>query len=389
MANIPSWPLISYGQSSKNVTALQLLLMYRGYSLTADGIFGNATKSAVMSFQTSRGLSVDGIAGANTLSALIVLVQSRTNNSAARAAQVLLSKFESLTIDGDFYTGSHTATTTFQNKMGITESGAVNALTWRYLFGYNSYPSDSGSGSTSGTDSVNNNNLNENIEAYTNFNFYGHAIQIPYYNGGKISTDTIRANLLSLCGGSVTGLTKSYIQNKATTNSSMCGIDCSGFVLRVANESTMSSNTVLNYFAGIARSIDPGFPSSGVENQYTYGILASTLTSLSYCQQITTITEVKPGDFIRFSNGDHVGIVKEVRYQILDGIAYYFIAYAHSSGGKGPHIGYVRFNWSTVQSSPGAPLSAGDWSDWDDWNTGYSSTIKGLFNYVCRPNCLV
>lgn len=144
MASIPNWPNIAQGQSGTNVKALQLLLAYRGYSLSDDGIFGSVTKSAVMSFQTSRGLSADGIAGANTLSALIVTVANRTNNSAARAAQTLLAKFESLIVDGDFYTGSAQATATFQANMGIFSTGIVDDTTWRYLFGYDAYPGGSG-----------------------------------------------------------------------------------------------------------------------------------------------------------------------------------------------------------------------------------------------------
>ena len=141
MATIPNWPNISYGQSSTNVKALQLLLTYRGYNLSVDGIFGDGTRSAVKNFQTSYGLSADGIAGENTLTALVVTVASRTINNAARAAQTLLSKFEILTVDGDFYTGSAQSTSTFQTTMGISPvTGIVNLLTWQYLFGYDTYP---------------------------------------------------------------------------------------------------------------------------------------------------------------------------------------------------------------------------------------------------------
>lgn len=141
MASTPNWPVMGNGSSGTNVTALQLLLNHKGYNITADGIFGNNTEAAVRAFQGSRGLGVDGVAGANTLSALIVTIANRTNNQAARAAQYLLRKFENLAVDGDFGAGSETATKVFQGKMGITVNGIVNALTWRFLFGYNAYPS--------------------------------------------------------------------------------------------------------------------------------------------------------------------------------------------------------------------------------------------------------
>lgn len=142
MAKVPSWPFITNDSSGKNVTALQCLLYYHGFSIAIDGIFGNGTAGAVRTFQQNHGLGVDGIAGQNTLLAMITTISSRTNNYAARAAQYLLSKFESLAIDGDFWVGSQTATETFQQKMDITVTGSVNALTWRYLFGYSSYPAD-------------------------------------------------------------------------------------------------------------------------------------------------------------------------------------------------------------------------------------------------------
>ena len=48
--------------------------MGRGFSVGncgADGIFGNDTHSAVSKFQRAKGLDVDGIAGEQTMSALL------------------------------------------------------------------------------------------------------------------------------------------------------------------------------------------------------------------------------------------------------------------------------------------------------------------------------
>lgn len=66
--------LLKSGLKGEDVRALQILLMGRGYSVGncgADGIFGNDTRSAVSKFQRSRGLEVDGIAGEETMSALL------------------------------------------------------------------------------------------------------------------------------------------------------------------------------------------------------------------------------------------------------------------------------------------------------------------------------
>ena len=66
--------LLRSGCRGEAVRALQILLMGRGYSVGnagADGIFGNDTHSAVTKFQKAKGLDVDGIAGEQTLAALL------------------------------------------------------------------------------------------------------------------------------------------------------------------------------------------------------------------------------------------------------------------------------------------------------------------------------
>ena len=60
--------------------------------------------------------------------------------SPARAAQYLLSKFQALTVDGDFGSGSANALAAFQVRMRIPITGIADSLTWQYMFGYNSYP---------------------------------------------------------------------------------------------------------------------------------------------------------------------------------------------------------------------------------------------------------
>ena len=45
---------------------LQKALVNRGYKISVDGIFGPGTKAAVVSYQKSRGLTADGLAGKDT-----------------------------------------------------------------------------------------------------------------------------------------------------------------------------------------------------------------------------------------------------------------------------------------------------------------------------------
>ncbi len=58
------------GSSGDEVKVLQRLLTKKGYSVTADGVFGSGTETAVKNFQRAQGLTVDGIVGSATWSKL-------------------------------------------------------------------------------------------------------------------------------------------------------------------------------------------------------------------------------------------------------------------------------------------------------------------------------
>jgi hypothetical protein len=67
---VPTEPLTP-GDEGSGVTTLQNALARAGYPVgTVDGIYGEATKSAVTQFQADENLTEDGIAGAQTLAAL-------------------------------------------------------------------------------------------------------------------------------------------------------------------------------------------------------------------------------------------------------------------------------------------------------------------------------
>lgn len=75
MAQVP--PTLRQGSKGDAVKGLQNALSARGFSFGhIDGVFGPATKDAVIQFQRAAGLADDGIAGPNTWQALCVhLVQ--------------------------------------------------------------------------------------------------------------------------------------------------------------------------------------------------------------------------------------------------------------------------------------------------------------------------
>lgn len=67
-------PVLRKGSQGTSVKALQHLLIGNGCSCGssgADGYFGAATDAAVMAYQKSKGITVDGIAGADTWSHLL------------------------------------------------------------------------------------------------------------------------------------------------------------------------------------------------------------------------------------------------------------------------------------------------------------------------------
>jgi len=64
-------PVLKQGSSGPDVTALQTKLKQLGFDPKGvDGNFGSGTKSALIAFQTSKGLSADGCAGPATMAAL-------------------------------------------------------------------------------------------------------------------------------------------------------------------------------------------------------------------------------------------------------------------------------------------------------------------------------
>ncbi|MCX5400637.1 peptidoglycan-binding protein [Streptomyces sp. NBC_00102] len=129
------------GSSGAQVKAVQQLLNTQGYEAGAvDGEFGSATKTAVQAFQRARGLDADGIVGAKTWTALLSagatpdLRQGSTGDDVRRLQRALTAALGStVSIDGDFGSGTATAVRTFQTDHGLTVDGIVGTATWTAL----------------------------------------------------------------------------------------------------------------------------------------------------------------------------------------------------------------------------------------------------------------
>ncbi len=91
MARTGAWPKLKTGSRSTDVKSVQHLLTARGYAVSADGIYGRKTATAVGKFQKRAGLKADGVVGAKTWSKLTALTVGLGDRSpAVKAAQVQL-----------------------------------------------------------------------------------------------------------------------------------------------------------------------------------------------------------------------------------------------------------------------------------------------------------
>ncbi|MGA9345069.1 MAG: N-acetylmuramoyl-L-alanine amidase [Nocardioidaceae bacterium] len=129
-----SWPTLQQGSAGFRVTTAQYLLRQHGSSISADGDFGPATASAVSSFQSANGLAADGIIGAQTWERLVVTVAQGSSGEAVRGAQTALTaRGYAATVDGVFGSGTKSAVVSFQQSRGLSADGMVGPDTWAAL----------------------------------------------------------------------------------------------------------------------------------------------------------------------------------------------------------------------------------------------------------------
>ena len=130
------WPLVQQGSKGEDVRTVQYLVTAQGHPTAVDGVFGSSTKTAVEAFQASRGLSADGVVGAQTWPQLIIQVQQGSNGDAVRAVQSQMHSRgggAAIVIDGVFGSLTHDAVRAFQALLGLSVDGIVGPQTWNYL----------------------------------------------------------------------------------------------------------------------------------------------------------------------------------------------------------------------------------------------------------------
>lgn len=129
-----AWPTVQQGSKGENVYSVQLMLQAHGYSISIDGDFGAQTASTVKSYQSAHGLEVDGVVGPQTWSSLIITTQTNSTGSAVIALQRQLNAHgQKLVTDGDFGTLTKAAVESFQRSKSLTVDGVAGPQTWNAL----------------------------------------------------------------------------------------------------------------------------------------------------------------------------------------------------------------------------------------------------------------
>ena len=133
--------LSKYGLRGTEVRTIQEKLKRWGYySGSVDGIYGSQTVSAVKSFQKKNGLTVDGIAGTQTLKAMGITSSSSSSSSSNNSSNVnLLARVVYGEARGEPYTGqvavaavvlNRVKSSKFPNTISgvVYQSGAFDAV---------------------------------------------------------------------------------------------------------------------------------------------------------------------------------------------------------------------------------------------------------------------
>ena len=137
------WPVVQNGSQGHPIRTLQFLLRARGHNLTVDGMFGPATEAAVKAFQTSKGMTADGIMSAQTWLTLIIQAKKGSSGDAVRGVQ---EEFQfragepgkGLKVDGIFGPQTDSTVRGFQHALSldvpsVVVDGIVGPITWQAL----------------------------------------------------------------------------------------------------------------------------------------------------------------------------------------------------------------------------------------------------------------
>jgi peptidoglycan hydrolase-like protein with peptidoglycan-binding domain len=154
-----TWPTLHKGDRGTSVKRLNELLADAGYPTPSSSTFAAATLAAVLSYQKSRKLTVDGIVGAQTWTALLnalpevpdsdpspfktestpppdrPTIKTGAKGGVVEELQRRLADegFDPGGIDGEFGPKTRAALVFFQRASGLDQDGVCGPLTWRAI----------------------------------------------------------------------------------------------------------------------------------------------------------------------------------------------------------------------------------------------------------------
>lgn len=136
---------------SSGVYTLQTYLNNIGYSITADGQFGNNTKNAVIGFQHELGITEDGIVGQATATRLntvksvgyYTVYGSRLTSSQWGRSQILAGNFDNIDLIARIIYAEVTNNTEGQKGVGIVIKKRHSSNSSQYWESASSYPNAS------------------------------------------------------------------------------------------------------------------------------------------------------------------------------------------------------------------------------------------------------
>jgi Putative peptidoglycan binding domain len=122
------------GSLKRGAKGPRVAFVQKVLGLHVDRIYGKHTKRAVKRFQRSHGLTADGVVGPATWSAL-KRARGRSNGSGrvGRGTVRALQRALGIAADGVFGPGTYAAVKRFQRGKGLTADGVVGPATWAAL----------------------------------------------------------------------------------------------------------------------------------------------------------------------------------------------------------------------------------------------------------------
>lgn len=109
---------------------------HEGKVLEEDGSFGPRTTQAAKRFQQVAGITVDGKVGKQTMGAINAILAKPVLRVGSTGIAVRYVQFRTGTnVDGDFGSKTNAAVKSFQSSNGLSADGIVGPLTWGKLIG--------------------------------------------------------------------------------------------------------------------------------------------------------------------------------------------------------------------------------------------------------------